>query len=94
MGRLRRIALVAALAIASSALLPYLHGATSHVGDCGVCSVLSHGGARVAATVAAPALPDVRARADVDAAAPATLPPRRDFDPCSARAPPASSVLA
>lgn len=94
MGKLRRIALVAVLAIVSSALLPYVHGATRHVGECGVCSALSHAGARVADTTAPPVLPAARVCIAVEEVASVPLPPRRDFAPRSARAPPTASVPA
>jgi hypothetical protein len=51
----RRLALVALLALAAQALLPYLHanasfeaggGANHSAADCAVCGALAHGGAR------------------------------------------------
>ena len=89
MGALRRIALVAALAIVSSAVLPYAHGALGHATDCGVCSVLAHGGARVAESASAPEVGVARTCIGFEEVARAVLLPARDFDPRSARAPPA-----
>lgn len=94
MGSLRRTALVAALAIVSSALLPWAHAAQGHAGDCGVCSALTHGGARVAVAVAAPELPAARPCAQVDEVVAPPLPARRALGAHAARAPPASILPA
>jgi len=94
MGSLRRIALVAALAIASSALLPWAHAAQGHAGECGVCSVLTHGGARVAVAVAAPELPAARRCVQIDEVVVPPLPARCELGAYAARAPPASILPA
>lgn len=90
--RLRRATLLALLAVAAATLLPLAHAASGHLGDCGVCSVLTHAGSSTADLVTAqdpphPALvpelaPSESARA---------LPPRSLSAPC-ARAPPSLSV--
>jgi hypothetical protein len=90
--QLRRVALVAVLAIASSALLPLVHGGASHLGDCGVCSVIAHDAASAADVVSVPDLPPVATGLEVEAREPEAVLPRLDFDRCSARAPPATSV--
>jgi hypothetical protein len=90
--QLRRVALVAVLAITSSVLLPLVHGGASHLGDCGVCSAIAHDGASSADVVSVPDLPPVATGSDFQVREPEAVPPRRDFDRCSARAPPATSV--
>ena len=94
MGSLRRIALVALLAIASSAFLPLAHVAAGHSGDGGVCSVVAHGGARVADVAPTAPQPVVRACLGVEDVVAAPSAPRHELDSCSARAPPAFSVAA
>jgi hypothetical protein len=90
--RLRRVALVAVLAIASSALLPLVHGATSHTGECGVCSGIAHSGASVAEVVSRPDLPPVASSPAVAQREPVTAFSRPALDLGEARAPPAPSV--
>ena len=92
--RLRRFALVSLLAIASSALLPLVHTASGHTGDCGVCSVFAHSGASVAEVAAKPDLPSVASTPTAEEREPVAVLPRPAFDRCSARAPPAASVIA
>lgn len=94
MARLRFVALVAVLALVSSALLPLAHGATSHAGDCGVCSALSHGSAAAADSAPVPAPPAVAACPALESFEPAQTLPWRGFDVRSARAPPAFSLTA
>ena len=94
----RRLVLLALLALAAQSLLPYLHAnasfektaGTSHSSaDCAVCSALAHGGARAAdAPVAlsfAPALVAVSALCP----APVSFAAAVDPDSACARAPPA-----
>jgi hypothetical protein len=88
----RRIALVAVLAIAASALLPLVHGATSHASECAVCSVFAHNGAGVAEAVAPldVSIPtSVRAHVPLE---PVTVDTLRALDSSEARAPPAPSA--
>jgi len=94
MARLRLVAFVAALALVTSALLPLAHGASSHVGDCGVCSAMSHGGSGGADSVPVADLPAVAAGPDLDSLEAARTLPWRGFDVRSARAPPAHSLTA
>ena len=91
--QLRHVALVALLAIASSALLPLVHGSLSHVGDCGVCTALTHNGASAAETVPAPALASFTARPEAARLESCGALPRRDFALRSARAPPSTIVI-
>ena len=90
--QLRGLALVAALAIVSSSLLPLVHGAASHPGDCGVCSVFAHDGGAVADLVATPDLDLVILGPESAVSAPEAAPQRADFDRRSARAPPPPSI--
>ena len=92
--QLRRVALVAVLAFASSALLPFVHGGASHLGDCGVCSAIAHGGSNAVDTVSVSEhayVDECRELVDIELA---PVLPRRDRDACAARAPPAASVTA
>lgn len=90
--QLRGLALVAALAIVSSSLLPLVHGAATHSGDCGVCSLIAHDAGGVADLVAAPQLAPVALGPESAASEPEPAPPRADFERRSARAPPAPSI--
>jgi len=92
--QLRRVALVALFAIASSALLPFAHGSSSHFGDCGVCSVLVHGGAHVADIAPPSALAPVAVGTELKEVELVTAVPVRDFALRLARAPPLASVSA
>jgi hypothetical protein len=90
--RLRRVALVAVLAIVSSAVLPLVHSATNHTGECAVCSVFAHSGASVADVVLQPVvspLAGIRALVPLASVTVVTL---RALDCGEARAPPVSSV--
>jgi hypothetical protein len=91
---LRRVALMAMLAIASSALLPLVHSGASHLGDCGVCIAIAHGGTDVVDTVAVSDQAYVAERGELVDIELAPELPRRDRGACSARAPPAASVSA
>ena len=94
MGSLRRIALVALLAIVSSALLPLAHGAANHASEWGVCVAIAHGGARVADAAPQPPLPALRACPAVDAVVAAPTPPRPALAAHGARAPPVALTAA
>src|SRR5262245_38145251 len=95
---IRRFALVALLALAAQALVPYLHanasaeasGRATHSADCAVCSALAHGGAR--AFHAPAAIHVSTAPVALVGLAPAPLPfvALLDADTACARAPPAS----
>lgn len=90
--QLRRVALVAVLAVASSALLPLVHGGASHIGDCGVCTAIAHGASASLDTVSVvdhAFIAELRALASVE---PALVLPRRDRAACAARAPPTVSA--
>ena len=90
--QLRRAALVALLAIVASSLLPLVHGAVSHLGDCGVCSVFAHNGASVADVDSQPDHRPVASRPEIAEREPVPALPRPAFERRSARAPPATSV--
>ncbi len=90
--QLRGIALVAALAIVSSSLLPLVHGAASHLGDCGVCSLFAHDAGGAADLVATPDVEPVVPGPESVVSEPEAVPPRADFGRRSARAPPAPSI--
>jgi hypothetical protein len=94
----RRLVLVALLALTAQSLLPYLHAntsfektaSTSHSSaDCAVCSALAHGGARALDTPVA--LSFAPAAIAVSGLCPAPAPSAAAVDPDSAcaRAPPA-----
>ena len=92
--QIRLIALVAVLALAWGTLLPLAHGGASrHVGDCGVCSLLAHGGASVADRAPASDVAPNAVCADLDPIELHQAVPRRDFDARRARAPPSTSVI-
>ena len=86
--RLRRVALVAAFAIAAAAFVPLAHAGSGHAGDCGVCTVLAHGSASVADTACAPSLPLPAAGPAVELLEPAASIPLRHLSLRLARAPP------
>ena len=90
--QLRGLALVAALAIVSSSLRPLVHGAASHPGDCGVCSLFAHDAGGAADLVATPGVEPVVLGPEGAVSEPEAVPPRADFDRRSARAPPAPSI--
>ena len=98
----RRLTLVALLALAAQALLPYLHAnaasetgrLANHSGDCAVCCALAHGGARAFDTPAAVASALAPLELPIPAPAPVASAPSVDPDSASARAPPASLRLA
>ena len=90
--RLRSVALVAVLAIGSSALLPLVHGATSHLSECAVCCVFAHNGSSVADLVAQPDVSPPSAERAPEAFAPTTPLTHASLDSSEARAPPATSV--
>jgi hypothetical protein len=90
--QVRRVALVALLAVASSAVLSLAHGAVSHTGDCGVCSVLAHGGAKVADVAAKPDLAPVASVGRAERLEPDSAPAPVALDLSKARAPPTTSV--
>jgi hypothetical protein len=92
--QLRRLALVAVLAFASSALLPFVHGGASHIGDCGVCSAIARGSTDAVDTVAVSDHAYAAERRELVDIELTPVLPRRDRDACSARAPPAASVTA
>jgi len=90
--RLRRAVLVAVLAIASSSVVPLVHAATSHLGDCGVCSVFAHNGASVADVVSQPDLLPVASGRELQQRELVTAVSLPALDLSEARAPPATSV--
>ena len=90
--KLRRVALVAALAIASSALLPFVHGGASHLGDCGVCGAIAHGGFASVDTVSVSDHTYVAECLELESVELAQVLPRRDRDACTARAPPSAAA--
>ena len=90
--RLRRAALVAVLAIVSSAVLPLVHSATSHAAECGVCSVFAHNSASVADVVAQPVVSPLASSRALAPVGPVTVLTLRALDCCEARAPPVSFV--
>jgi hypothetical protein len=90
--RLRRAALVAVLAIVSSAVLPLVHSATSHASECGVCSVFAHNGASIADVVAQPVVSPLSSGRAPAPLGPVLVLTLRPLDGCEARAPPVSSV--
>jgi len=90
--RLRRAALVAVLAIVSSAVLPLVHSATSHASECGVCSVFAHNGSSVADVVAQPVVSPLASSRALAPLGPVTVLTLRTLDSGEARAPPLPSV--
>lgn len=90
--RLRGIALVAAFAIASSAVLPLVHAATGHLSECGVCSIFAHNGAGVADVSAPPVVSPLAISCAPAPREPVTILTSRALDTSEARAPPVSSV--
>ncbi len=90
--QLRSIALVALLAIASTALLPLVHASFDHAGDCGVCSVFAHDASSVADVGPNPGLAPTSVGPEVDACEPEAALPRLSVDRHGARAPPAIFV--
>ncbi|MGH9885521.1 MAG: hypothetical protein ACREBE_08330, partial [bacterium] len=76
-------------------LLPLAHSATSHTGDCGVCSAMVHGGAGVADSAPTPDLaPAFATCSELVSLEPARTLPWLGCDVRSARAPPADAVTA
>ncbi len=87
--QLRRVVLVVALAVASSALLPLVHGGANHIGDCGVCIAIAHGASASLDTVSVADYAYVGELRELASVELELVLPRRDRDVCAARAPPA-----
>jgi hypothetical protein len=108
--RVTRLALVGLFALASHALLPYLHvlasdcgsnasscsteGQASHSADCPVCSALAHAGARAASTPSAPMISAAPAGPATALCLTVAQPPSIALAGAPARAPPASLPIA
>lgn len=105
LSRVRRAALAGLLALASHALLPYVHALTSgcgggtgcssesstpsHSADCAVCGALAHAGARAVDAPSALALGPAPRAHDAAAFVPPALAASVSLDAACARAPPA-----